>query len=92
MEYLKDRVVGLDTAARRVNEVVLESGADFTPMSLSTRQTAGHPTSAHGRDEDTGRSVRRMCFYYDCQTAIEDLPLMRHVSAETAFRPEAAVI
>jgi glycine/D-amino acid oxidase-like deaminating enzyme len=91
VEYLKDRVVGLDTAARRVNEVVLESGRRLHPDVVINAANCWAPDiCAMVGMKIPVAPMRRMCFYYDCQTAIEDLPLMRHVSAGDGFRPEGS--
>ena len=89
--YLKDRVVDLHTSKGRIDSVLLESGQTLQADYVINAANCWAPEiCAMVGMKIPVEPMRRMCFYYDCQTEIEDLPLMRHVSAGDGFRPEGA--
>ena len=91
VEYLRDRVVDLASYGRRVSRVVLESGRELTPEYVVNAANCWAPDiCAMVGMEVPVAPMRRMSFYFECRSAIEDLPLIRHISQGGGFRPEGA--
>lgn len=87
--YVQDRAVGLEVSGSRVNKVTLESGATLSPDWVVNAANNWAPPLC----EMVGMPVpvapmRRMTFYFECQSELEDFPLMRHLSRGGGFRPE----
>jgi FAD-dependent oxidoreductase domain-containing protein 1 len=86
--YRKDRAVGLEVSGTQVRTVTLESGETLTAdWVVNAANCHAPPLCAMVGMPVPVAPMRRMTFYFECQTELEDLPLLRHLSGG-GFRPE----
>jgi len=91
IEYVQDRVVGLEASRTKVERVVLESGRVLDADVVVNAANCWAPDIC----AMVGMKVpvvpmRRMNFFYTCRAEFEPLPLTRHISQGVSFRPEGA--
>lgn len=87
--YLRDRVVSLERQGSRIRSVVLESGERRSADWVVNAANCWAPALC----EQVGMKVpvaplSRFTYYYECRTALEPLPLTRHLDVPGSFRPE----
>jgi FAD-dependent oxidoreductase domain-containing protein 1 len=90
VEFVQDRVVGLDATATRVTGVRLESGRDIAAETVVNVAGAWGPAiSAMVGMKMPVEPLRRMTFYFETKAELETMPLTKDPSGVT-FRKEGA--
>ena len=91
VEYIQDRVVNLERRGNRVSTVDLESGRKLDCEAVVNAANCWAPeVCAMVGMKVPVAPMRRMTFYFECRSEIEDLPLVRHISTGVTFRAEGA--
>ena len=88
VEYVKDRVVGINVEGRTARSVVLESGATLNAAHIVNCANCWAPDVAR----IVGMTIpvaplRRMSYYFETRNALEPLPLTRDMNG-ISVRPE----